>query len=118
MIQGGTSIEFRILGSVEAVGDDGPIALGAPKQRALLVLLLLNANTVVSRDRLVDALWGADPPRSAVSSLIGARSQLANAVLPAAVRRYTRRPRPEDCAGTDLDHRFAVNLDGQDPVEQ
>ena len=65
----GTSIEFRILGSVEAVGDDGPIALGAPKQRALLVLLLLNANTVVSRDRLVDALWGADPPRSAVSSL-------------------------------------------------
>jgi predicted ATPase/DNA-binding SARP family transcriptional activator len=32
-------------------------------------LLLLNANTVVSRDRLVDALWGAEPPRSAVSSL-------------------------------------------------
>ncbi|HKN64268.1 MAG TPA: BTAD domain-containing putative transcriptional regulator [Gaiellaceae bacterium] len=69
MLQGATSIEFRILGSVEAVGDDGPIALGAPKQRALLALLLLNANTVVSRDRLVDALWGADPPRSAVSSL-------------------------------------------------
>jgi predicted ATPase/DNA-binding SARP family transcriptional activator len=62
-------IEFRILGSVEAVGDDGPLALGAPKQRALLTLLLLNANTVVSRDRLVDALWGAEPPRSAVSSL-------------------------------------------------
>jgi predicted ATPase/DNA-binding SARP family transcriptional activator len=50
-------------------GDDGPIALGAPKQRALLALLLLNANTVVSRDRLVDALWGAEPPRSAVASL-------------------------------------------------
>ena len=63
------SIEFRILGSVEAVGDDGSLALGAPKQRALLALLLLNANTVVSRDRLVDALWGAEPPRSAVSSL-------------------------------------------------
>jgi len=64
-----TSIEFRILGSVEALGDEGPLPLGAPKQRALLVLLLLNANTVVSRDRLVDALWGADPPRSAVASL-------------------------------------------------
>jgi DNA-binding winged helix-turn-helix (wHTH) protein len=63
------SIEFRILGSVEVVGDEGPLALGAPKQRALLALLLLNANTVVSRDRLVDALWGAEPPRSAVSSL-------------------------------------------------
>jgi predicted ATPase/DNA-binding SARP family transcriptional activator len=63
------SIEFRILGSIEAGGDEGSLALGAPKQRALLAFLLLNANTVVSRDRLVDALWGAEPPRSAVSSL-------------------------------------------------
>ncbi len=62
-------MEFRILGSVEVVGDDGPLPLGAPKQRALLAFLLLNANTVVSRDRLVDTLWGAEPPRSAVSSL-------------------------------------------------
>jgi predicted ATPase/DNA-binding SARP family transcriptional activator len=62
-------MEFRILGSIEAVGDEGPLPLGAPKQRALLALLLLNANAVVSRDRLVDALWGAEPPKSAVSSL-------------------------------------------------
>ena len=62
-------MEFRILGAIEAVGDEGPLPLGAPKQRALLALLLLNANTVVSRDRLVDALWGAEPPKSAVSSL-------------------------------------------------
>jgi predicted ATPase/DNA-binding SARP family transcriptional activator len=62
-------VEFRILGSIEVVGDDGPLPLGAPKQRALLALLLLNANTVVSRDRLVDALWGEEPPKSAVSSL-------------------------------------------------
>ena len=69
MGRGSTSIEFRILGSIEAVGDEGPLPLGAPKQRAVLALLLLNANTVVSRDRLVDALWGAEPPNSAVSSL-------------------------------------------------
>jgi predicted ATPase/DNA-binding SARP family transcriptional activator len=62
-------MEFRILGSIEVVGDEGPLPLGAPKQRALLALLLLNANTVVSRDRLVDSLWGAEPPKSAVSSL-------------------------------------------------
>jgi predicted ATPase/DNA-binding SARP family transcriptional activator len=62
-------MEFRILGSIEVVGDEGPLPLGAPKQRALLALLLLNANTVVSRDRLVDVLWGAEPPKSAVSSL-------------------------------------------------
>jgi DNA-binding SARP family transcriptional activator len=68
-LEGVTSVEFRILGSVEAIGDDGPLPLGAPKQRALLALLLLHANTVVTRDRLVDTLWGDDPPRSAVSSL-------------------------------------------------
>jgi predicted ATPase/DNA-binding SARP family transcriptional activator len=62
-------IEFRVLGPVAAVGEDGPLALGAPKQRALLAFLLLNANTVVARDRLVDALWGSAPPASAVSSL-------------------------------------------------
>jgi DNA-binding SARP family transcriptional activator len=56
------SIEFRVLGPVEAIGDDGPLQLGAPKQRALLAFLLLNANTVVSREQLVDALWGAEPP--------------------------------------------------------
>src|SRR6476661_1974499 len=62
-------MEFRILGSIEAIGDEGPIPLGAPKQRALLAFLLLNANTVVSRDGLVDSLWGSESPKSAVSSL-------------------------------------------------
>src|SRR5436190_1754641 len=64
-----THIEFRILGPVEAVADEGPLRLGAPKQRGLLAFLLLNANTAVSRDRLVDALWGGTPPQSAVASL-------------------------------------------------
>jgi predicted ATPase/DNA-binding SARP family transcriptional activator len=66
---GSRSIEFRVLGPVEAVGEDGSLPLGAPKQRALLALLLLHGNAVVPRERLVDALWGEDPPRSAVSSL-------------------------------------------------
>jgi predicted ATPase/DNA-binding SARP family transcriptional activator len=67
--EGSSSIEFRVLGPVEAVGDDGPRPLGAPKQRALLALLLLHANEVVPRERLVDAVWGDAPPRSAVQSL-------------------------------------------------
>ena len=62
-------MEFRVLGPIEAVTDDGPVALGAPKQRALLGLLLLNANEVLSRERLIDELWGEEPPRSAVQSL-------------------------------------------------
>lgn len=69
MGKGRRTIEFRVLGPVAAVGDDGPLTLGAPKQRALLAFLLLNANAVVPRDRLVDVLWGSEPPRSAVSSL-------------------------------------------------
>jgi predicted ATPase/DNA-binding SARP family transcriptional activator len=61
--------DFRLLGPVEAVGDDGPLALGPPKQRALLAVLLLNGNETVARERIVDELWGDSPPRSAVQSL-------------------------------------------------
>src|SRR5829696_4343111 len=56
-----TSIEFRLLGPLEAVRDGAPVALGGLKQRALLAILLLNANEVVSSERLVDELWGAAP---------------------------------------------------------
>ena len=69
MREGSGNIEFRVLGPVQATGEDGPLQLGAPKQRSLLAFLLLNAEVVVSRDRLVDVLWGAEPPRSAISSL-------------------------------------------------
>jgi DNA-binding SARP family transcriptional activator len=62
--------EFRVLGPLEAVSEDGrPIALGGPRQRALLALLLLHANEVVSTSRLVDDLWGEHPPRTATTSL-------------------------------------------------
>ncbi|MEN3341097.1 MAG: hypothetical protein V7644_501 [Actinomycetota bacterium] len=64
-----TTIEFRILGPVEAREEGRRLPLGAPKQRALLAFLLLNAEAAVSRDRLVDALWNGSAPRSAVASL-------------------------------------------------
>ena len=57
-------VEFRVLGPLEAVIDGTPVKLGPPQQRALLALLLLNANEVVSRDRIVDELWGERPPAS------------------------------------------------------
>jgi len=55
-------MEFYVLGPLEVVDGDRPLALGGAKQRTLLVHLLLNANTVVSTDRLIDVLWGEDPP--------------------------------------------------------
>ena len=60
-------MEYRVLGPLEALGCEGPLPLGGAKQRALLALLLLNANHVVSRERLIDELWGEDPPETVVS---------------------------------------------------
>jgi DNA-binding SARP family transcriptional activator len=62
-------VEFLVLGPVEARLDGRVLQLGGPKQRVLLALLLLNANEVVSRDRLVDSLWGERAPDSAQRSL-------------------------------------------------
>ena len=64
-----SATEFRILGPVGAVADGRSLPLGAPKQRALLALLLLNANEVVSRERAFDCLWGDRPPERATNAL-------------------------------------------------
>jgi YVTN family beta-propeller protein len=58
-------MEFLILGPLEVRDGGRAIVLGGPQQRALLAMLLLNANEVVSRDRLVEGLWGEHPPKSA-----------------------------------------------------
>jgi DNA-binding SARP family transcriptional activator len=69
--------EFRILGPLEVAAADGePLQLGGQKQRALLAVLLLHANEVVSTDFLVDALWGDHPPRTATTSLQNSISAL------------------------------------------
>ena len=62
-------MEFRILGSVEIVGDDGPIPVGGNRERALLVRLLLSANQVVSSAALTDDLWSGAPPDGAAQAL-------------------------------------------------
>src|SRR5215813_436029 len=62
-------MEFRILGPLEVVEDGRPIALGGPKQRTLLALLLLTPNRPVSVDRLVDVLWSGEPPTTAANAL-------------------------------------------------
>jgi predicted ATPase/DNA-binding SARP family transcriptional activator len=58
-----------VLGPIAALADGRALVLGAPKQRALLATLLLQPGEVVSRDRLVDSVWGEDPPASAQQSL-------------------------------------------------
>jgi DNA-binding SARP family transcriptional activator/streptogramin lyase len=69
-------MDFRILGPVEVIKGGRQVALGPRKQRALLVLLLLHVNEVVSRDRLIEDLWGERAPETAATSLHGYVSQL------------------------------------------
>ena len=96
---GGIAVEFGILGPLTAVGPDGPVALNAAKHRALLAMLLLvAARSVVPADRLIDAVWGDEPPASAHEGAAGlrlagaarARRRPADRHPPARLRRRAR----------------------------
>jgi DNA-binding SARP family transcriptional activator len=73
-------MDFRILGPLEVVAEGRTCDLGGPKQRALLAMLLLDANRVVSSDRLIEALWDEDPPETASKALQVYVSQLRKAL--------------------------------------
>ena len=62
-------MDFRILGPLEVSANGERLSIGGPKPRALLAILLLNADRVVSSDRLVEALWGDMPPAAARHTL-------------------------------------------------
>ena len=79
-------MEFRILGPLEVEEAGQLLPLGGPKQRALLALLLLHADEVVSRDRLIDELWSGSPPDSARTALQVHVSQLRKLLDPDATR--------------------------------
>jgi predicted ATPase/DNA-binding SARP family transcriptional activator len=69
-------LEFSVLGPLEVRADGEPLSLGGAKRRALLALLLIRANQVVSTDRLIDELWGERPPETAANTLQAHVSQL------------------------------------------
>jgi DNA-binding SARP family transcriptional activator len=62
-------MEFRVLGPLEVATAGRPLSLGGRKQRTVLALLLLHANELVPRERLIDAVWGDEPPAEAEASL-------------------------------------------------
>ena len=74
------TLEFRILGPLEVSTETGHVALGGPKQRGLLAILVLEAGRVVATDRLVDLLWGEEAPRTATASLQNAVGRLRRAL--------------------------------------
>jgi len=69
-------VEYRILGPLEVVDEGGPVALGRLKERLVLAVLLLHANEFVSRERLIDELWGPAPPPTAKKAVNVYISQL------------------------------------------
>ncbi|MBO1414581.1 BTAD domain-containing putative transcriptional regulator [Streptomyces sp. FH025] len=74
---------FRLLGPLEAVCGEQPVALGGTKQRATLGFLLLQPNRVVATSQLLKALWaGDDAPTSARKILQNAVSGLRGALAP------------------------------------
>ena len=75
-------MNFRILGPLEAEEDGRLVALGGSKQRGLLALLLLRANEVVPRDRLIEELWGDRAPETAATALQGYVSALRKTLGP------------------------------------
>jgi DNA-binding SARP family transcriptional activator len=79
-------MELRILGPLEVRDGERSIALGGAKQRGLLAILLLHANEVVSADRLIDELWGDDPPATAAHTVQVYVSNLRKALRQAAGR--------------------------------
>ncbi|OQR62873.1 hypothetical protein B6E66_17565 [Streptomyces maremycinicus] len=60
-------VRFAVLGAVRVFRGDTELALGGPQERAFLALLLVGAGRPVAMGEIVDTLWGAAPPRSAVN---------------------------------------------------
>ena len=69
-------LEFGILGPVQAVRDGRELALGGPRRRAVLALLLVAGGRVVPAERLAEDLWGASPPPGAAGTLRSHLSRL------------------------------------------
>jgi len=84
---GGTEpAQFRILGPLEVVRSGCVVPLGGPRQRAVLALLLLEANRVVSFDRLAEDVWGGHPPPGSVTTLHSYVFRLRRALEPDRLR--------------------------------
>ena len=78
--------EFGILGPLEVSRSGRAVPLGGPRQRAVLALLLLEANRVVSLDRLAEDLWAGHPPEGWVTTVQIYVSHLRQALEPGRAR--------------------------------
>ncbi len=73
-------MKVGLLGPLEVAGPGGRVRIGGAKERLVLALLALRAGEVVSRDALVDAVWGDEPPVTAVKTLQGLVARIRRAL--------------------------------------
>src|SRR3712207_2947027 len=78
----GGPVEFSLLGPLQVVDGDRMVELGGRKQRAILAMLVLEQNRVVSMDRVIDRLWGDDSPAQATGTVQAYVSSLRKALGP------------------------------------
>src|SRR5262245_12507360 len=76
------AMEFQILGQVQVSDVDRVVGLGSPKERCVLASLLIRANQVVSLERLVDEVWGEEPPDNPPAAIHAYISRLRGALDP------------------------------------
>ncbi|WP_412540888.1 BTAD domain-containing putative transcriptional regulator [Longispora sp. K20-0274] len=81
-------MEFRVLGSVQALVAGQPVELGQRLERCLLGLLLLELGNPVSTDRLIDLLWDGDEPGRPRSALQVHVSRLRKRLAEADAEQY------------------------------
>jgi DNA-binding SARP family transcriptional activator/tetratricopeptide (TPR) repeat protein len=80
-------LRVSVLGAVRAWVDDREIGLGPARQRALFAMLAANANRLVGRDELIEAIWGTSPPATAAGSVYTYVSGLRRSLEPDRSRR-------------------------------
>lgn len=115
----GTGLRFGLLGPLLLTVADTPVALGTPKQRALLAMLLINRNRAVGTDSLIYAAWDQSPVPAVRTSIHSYVSNLRRVlgstgvdpyqVLASAPPGYRLSVAPGDC---DLDRFIAAKTAG------
>src|SRR5438132_1643080 len=115
-------MEFGLLGPLAVSRDGRDLLPTRAKQRALLAMLLLDANDVVSSDRLVEALWGERPPAKALNALHGHVSALRKGL--GAERIETRAPgylllvEPGELDADRFEHLLAASRAATEPAKR
>ena len=87
VVDGGPPVRVAVLGPVRAWRGETELELGAPQRRAVLGLLAARANQAVSRDELIDGIWGDELPARSVNALHVHVSRLRAALEPGRTHR-------------------------------